>query len=188
MSTPTTETTGLAAAAGTWVIDTAHTNIGFSARHAMVAKVRGAFDDFAGSFTIDGDNLSASTAELTIQAASIGTKNADRDAHLKSPDFLDVESFPTITFTSTAVEVDGNDITLTGDLTIHGVTKSVEVAYEFVGLSQDPWGNTKAGFEGSTKISRKEFGLVYNAALETGGVLIGDEIKIELDVEATKQA
>ena len=188
MSTSATEATGLAAATGTWVIDTAHTNLGFSARHAMVAKVRGSFADFAGTFTIDGADLAASTAELTIQAASLETKNADRDAHVKSADFLDVEAFPTITFTSTAVKVDGDDITVTGDLTIHGVTKSVDIAYEFVGLSQDPWGNTKAGFEGSTKISRKDFGLTYNAALETGGVLIGDEIKIELDVEAAKQA
>ena len=178
----------LSTATGTWVIDNAHTNLGFSARHAMVAKVRGNFGEFAGSFTIDGDNLAASSAELTIQAASIDTKNADRDAHLKSPDFLDVENFPVVSFVSTAVKVDGDDVTVTGDLTIHGVTKSVEVAYEFVGISQDPWGQTKIGFEGSTKISRKDFGLTWNAALETGGVLIGDEIKLNLDVEATKQA
>jgi polyisoprenoid-binding protein YceI len=188
MSTATTADLSLANATGTWVIDAAHTNLGFSARHAMVAKVRGSFADFSGSFTIDGANLAASSAELTIQAASIETKNADRDAHLKSADFLDVENFPTVTFVSTAVTVDGTDVTVTGDLTIHGVTKSVEVAYEFVGISQDPWGQTKIGFEGSTKISRKDFGLVWNAALETGGVLVGDEIKLNLDVEATKQA
>jgi polyisoprenoid-binding protein YceI len=123
-----------------------------------------------------------------MQAASIDTKNPDRDAHLKSADFLDVENCATVTFVSTAVEADGNDITVTGDLTIHGITKPVDVAYEFVGISQDPWGQTKIGFEGSTKISRKDFGLVYNAALETGGVLIADEIKLSLDVEATKQA
>ena len=178
----------LSAASGTWVIDPTHTNLGFSARHAMVAKVRGNFGEFSGSFTIDGDNLAASTAEVTIQVASIDTKTADRDTHLKSPDFLDAETFPTITFVSTAVAAKGDDVVITGDLTIHGVTKSVDVAYEFIGISQDPWGQTKIGFEGSTKISRKEFGLTWNAALETGGVLVGDEIKLNLDVEATKQA
>ena len=178
----------LSAASGTWVIDPTHTNLGFSARHAMVAKVRGNFGEFSGSFTIDGDNLAASTAEVTIQVASIDTKTADRDTHLKSPDFLDVENFPTITFVSTAVTPKGDDVVITGDLTIHGVTKSVEIEYEFVGISQDPWGQTKIGFEGSTKISRKEFGLTWNAALETGGVLVGDEIRIDLDVEAAKQA
>jgi polyisoprenoid-binding protein YceI len=178
----------LSAATGTWVIDPSHTNLGFSARHAMVAKVRGHFSEYSGSFTIDGDNLANSKAELTIQTASIDTKTADRDAHLKSPDFLDVEQFPTITFVSTSVASKGDDIIVTGDLTIHGVTKSVDVTWEFLGLSQDPWGNTKIGFEGSTKISRKEFGLTWNAALETGGVLVGDDIKLNLDVEANKQA
>ena len=140
----------LSAATGTWVIDPTHTSLGFSARHAMVAKVRGTFGEFAGSFTIDGDNLAASTAEVTIQVASIDTKTADRDAHLTSPDFLDAETFPTITFVSTAVAPKGDDVVITGDLTIHGVTKSVEIEYEFVGISQDPWGQTKIGFEGST--------------------------------------
>ena len=187
MTTTSTET-GLAAATGTWVIDPAHTSLAFSARHAMVAKVRGVFTEFDGTFTIDGANPANSSASLTIVASSIDTKVADRDAHLKSPDFLDVEAFPTITFTSTAVAVQGNDIVVTGDLTIHGVTKSVDVTYELVGISQDPWGNTKIGFEGSAKISRKDFGLTWNAALETGGVLVGDEIKLNLDVEAAKQA
>jgi polyisoprenoid-binding protein YceI len=178
----------LSTATGTWEIDTAHTNLGFSARHAMVAKVRGQFTDFAGTFTIDGDNLAASSAELTIQAASIDTNSADRDGHLKSPDFLDVETFPTLTFVSTKVSAKGDDIIVAGDLTIHGVTKPVEIVYEFLGVSQDPWGNSKIGFEGRTKISRKEFGLVWNAALETGGVLVGDDITITLDVEGTKKA
>lgn len=189
MTTTTSSANTLAAATGTWVIDTAHTNLGFSARHAMVAKVRGQFADFAGTFTIDGDNLAASSAELTIQAASIETKNADRDAHLKSADFLDVEKFPTLTFVSTKVTpVDAETVVVTGDLTIHGVTKPVDVTYEFTGISKDPWGNTKIGFEGTTTLSRKEFGLVYNAALETGGVLISDDIKLAIDVEAALQA
>jgi polyisoprenoid-binding protein YceI len=187
IATTTTPST-LAGATGTWVIDASHTNLGFSARHAMVAKVRGTFGEFTGSFTIDGDDLAKSSAELTIQVASIDTKSADRDAHLKSPDFLDVEKNETITFASTGVQVDGDTVTVTGDLTINGVTKSVDVVYDFVGISQDPWGQTKIGFEGRTKISRKDFGLTWNAALETGGVLVSDEIKLSLDVEATKQA
>ena len=178
----------LSAAAGTWDIDAAHTNLGFSARHAMVAKVRGHFAEYTGSFTIDGDDISKSSAELTIQTGSILTGQADRDGHLKSPDFLDVEKFPTITFVSTSAAEKGDTIVLTGDLTIHGVTKSVEIHYDYLGLSQDPWGNSKIGFEGSTKISRKDFGLTWNAALETGGVLVGDEIKLNLDVEGTKRA
>lgn len=187
MSTSTDNST-LANATGTWVIDPTHTTIGFSVRHAMIAKVRGNFGEFSGSFTIDGANLSASSAEVTIQADSIDTKNADRDAHLTSPDFLDVANFPTLTFTSTSVQASGNDVTLTGDLSIHGVTRSVPVSYEFIGLSQDPWGNQRIGFEGTAKISRKEFDLTWNAALETGGVLVGDEITLLLDVEAVKQA
>jgi polyisoprenoid-binding protein YceI len=178
----------ISAAAGTWDIDTAHTNLGFSARHAMVAKVRGHFADYSGTFTIDGENIANSKAEITIQTASILTGQADRDGHLKSPDFLDVENFPTITFVSTTVAEKGDAVVITGDLTIHGVTKSVDVTYDFLGVSQDPWGNSKVGFEGSTKISRKDFGLTWNAALETGGVLVGDEIKLNLDVEGTKQA
>jgi polyisoprenoid-binding protein YceI len=187
MSTTVNESTVLAAATGTWVIDTAHTNLGFTARHAMVAKVRGNFGEFGGQFTI-ADDLAASSAELTIQTASIDTKNADRDAHLKSADFLDVENYPTLDFVSTSVRADGDAIVVTGDLTIHGVTRSVDVTYELVGISQDPWGNTKIGFEGTAKISRKDFDLVWNVALETGGVLVSDEIKLTLDVEATKQA
>lgn len=187
MSTAT-ENLGLAAVAGTWTIDPTHTTIGFSVRHAMVSKVRGTFGEFAGSLTIDGSDLTASSAELTIQAASIDTGNADRDGHLASPDFLDVENFPTLTFTSTGVVVDGPDVALTGDLTIHGVTRPVTVNYEYVGSSIDPFGFTRVGFEGTAKISRKDFGLVWNAALETGGVLVGDEITLILDVEAVKQA
>lgn len=177
----------LSAATGTWTIDPAHTNIGFSARHAMVAKVRGNFSDYEGSLTFDGSNIGASTAELKIAAASISTGNADRDGHLMSPDFLDVAQFPEITFRSTKVTQKGDDeFIVTGDLTIHGTTKSVDVKFELLGVSQDPFGNTKIGFEGEAKISRKEFGLEWNAVLETGGVLVGDEIKLNLDVEATK--
>ena len=171
---------------GTWVIDRAHTTIGFTARHAMVAKVRGSFSQFEGQFTIAAD-VAASAAALTIQAASIDTANADRDGHLKSADFLDVEQFPTITFTSTGATQSGSTYNVTGELTIHGISKTVTIPFELIGVSQDPWGNTKIGFEAETEISRKDFGLTWNAALETGGVLVSDAIKLVLDVEATKQ-
>ena len=176
----------LSAAAGTWDIDTAHTNLGFSARHAMVAKVRGHFAEYSGTFTIDGENIANSKAEITIQTASILTGQADRDGHLKSPDFLDVENFPTITFVSTAVAEKGDSVVITGDLTIHGVTKSVDLDTEFNGTAVDPFGNTRAGFEATVVISRKDFGLVWNAALEAGGVLVADKVTISLDVSAIK--
>jgi polyisoprenoid-binding protein YceI len=176
----------LANTSGTWVIDPTHTTIGFSARHAMVAKVRGQFNEFAGSLTLDGTNPAASSAQLTVETASIDTRNPDRDAHLKSADFLDVESFPTLTFTSTSISGTGESFVVTGDINIHGVTKSVDVKFELLGVSTDPWGGVRIGFEGSTEIARKDFGLVWNTALETGGVLVSDTVKINLDVEAVK--
>jgi polyisoprenoid-binding protein YceI len=176
-----------AAATGTWTIDPTHSVIGFSVRHAMVAKVRGRFGAFSGTLTVDGANPAASTAELTIESASIDTQTADRDAHLKSPDFLDVEQFPTLTFVSTGIKAtDDDEFIVTGDLTIHGVTKSVAIEVEYNGVGGDPWGNTRIGFEGKTTISRKDFGLTWNVALEAGGILVGDDIKIELDIEAVK--
>jgi len=180
--------TDLSATTGTWAIDPTHTTIGFSVRHAMVAKVRGRFAEFEGTFNLDGANPAASSASLVIQTASITTENADRDAHLKSAEFLNVDVNPTLTFTSTGVrQTDDDEFVVTGDLTINGVTKSVDVEFELAGTSQDPWGGTRIGFEGETKVSRKDFGLTWNVALEAGGVLVGDEIKISLDVEAVKQ-
>ena len=180
--------TDLAATTGTWELDPTHSTIGFVARHAMVAKVRGGFSDFTGTLTLDGSDPAKSSASLTIVASSFSTNNPDRDAHVKSADFLDVEQFPTLTFASTAVTQKGDDeFIVTGDLTIHGVTKPVDVKFELLGTSQDPWGGTRIGFEGKAEISRKEFGLVWNVALETGGVLVGDTIKLELDVEAVKK-
>lgn len=176
----------LATTTGTWVIDPSHSSIAFSARHAMVAKVRGTFGEFTGSFTLDGANPAASRAEFEAQTASIDTRNPDRDAHLKSADFLDVENFPTLTFTSTSVTGTGDSFVVTGDITIHGITKSIPVNFELLGVSTDPWGGIRIGFEGNAEISRKEFDLTWNAALETGGVLVGDTIKINLDVEAVK--
>ena len=154
----------------------------------MVAKVRGRFEVFAGGFVLDGANPGASSANLTVELASIDTKNEDRDAHLKSAEFFDVEQFPTMTFTSTSVDGSGPKFTVNGDLTVHGITKNIPVHFELVGVSTDPWGGTRIGFEGHAEISRKEFDLTWNVALETGGVLVSDTIKIELDVEAVKQA
>ena len=178
----------LAATTGTWEIDPSHSTIGFVARHAMVAKVRGGFSEFTGTLSLDGADPAKSSADLTIVASSFSTNNAERDAHVKSADFLDVEQFPTLTFKSTAVtQKDDDEFIVTGDLTIHGVTKPVDVKFELLGTSQDPWGGTRIGFEGKAEISRKDFGLVWNVALETGGVLVSDTIKLEMDVEAVKK-
>ena len=174
---------------GTWTIDPTHTRLGFVARHAMVTKVRGAFTDFEGSLTLDGANPSASSISLTAQLASVDTGTADRDAHLRGADFFDVENNPTMTFTSTSVkQSDDDEFVLVGDLTIKGVTRSVEVEVELDGIVTDPFGNTRAGFEGEAEISRKDFGLTWNVPLDAGGVLVSDKIKIQLDVSATKNA
>ncbi|MFM7596895.1 MAG: YceI family protein [Actinomycetota bacterium] len=179
----------LAATTGTWQIDPTHSTVGFVARHAMIAKVRGGFTEFTGTLTLDGADPAKSSAVLTIVTSSFTSSNDERDAHVKSADFLDADQFPTLTFTSTAVtQKDDDEFIVTGDLTIHGVTHSVDVKFELLGVNQDPWGNTRIGFEGKAEISRKEFGLVWNVALETGGVLVGDTVKLELDIEAVKQA
>lgn len=175
-------------ATGTWELDSTHTNIGFSARHAMVAKVRGRFTEYAGTIVIDGANPSASSTKVTIQTKSIDTRNDQRDEHLRSADFLDVEQFPEVTFASTGVKDKGDgEFVLAGDLTIHGVTRPVELEVSYAGVSPDPWGGTRIGFEAHTEISRKDFGLTWNVALETGGVLVSDKIRIDIDVEAVKQ-
>jgi polyisoprenoid-binding protein YceI len=173
---------------GTWTIDASHTRVGFVARHAMVTKVRGSFEDVAGSLVIDAANPSASTAEVTIALASVSTGSADRDAHLRSPDFFDVENNTAMTFASTAVKQDGDEFVMVGDLTIKGVTRPVELRIEPTGVATDPFGNVRAGFEGEAELSRKDFGLTWNVALEAGGVLVSDKIKIQLDVSAVKQA
>ena len=184
MTTATaTDTTNLT---GTYTLDPAHSTIGFVARHAMVTKVRGSFDDFEGTIVVDGSNPSASTAAVTIQAASIDTRNADRDAHLKSNDFFNMDEFPEITFASTAVTSDGDDYTLTGDLTIKGVTKPVTIDFEFTGAATDPFGNHRIGFEGSVDVNRKDWGIEWNAPLETGGVLVSEKVKLTFDVSAIK--
>jgi polyisoprenoid-binding protein YceI len=171
---------------GTWEIDPIHSTVGFAAKHAMVATTRGHFDSFTGGATIDAANPESSSAWAEIQTASVTTKTAARDDHLRSADFFDAENYPTISFRSTSARVDGDDLVLVGDLTIRGVTQPVEVEWEFGGVAKDPFGNVKAGFEGSTSINRKDWGLTWNAALETGGFLIGDKVKLVLEIEANK--
>ncbi len=180
--------TELSALTGTWTLDPSHTTIGFSAKHAMVATVRGSFGVFSGTLELNGDNPAASSATVSIDAASVDTGNSDRDAHVRNGDFLDVEAFPTLEFVSHEVRANGSDFVLVGDLTIKGVTRSVAIDVETEGIVTDPFGNTRAGFSGQTTINRKDFGLTWNVALEAGGLLVSDKVKIVLDVSAIKQA
>jgi polyisoprenoid-binding protein YceI len=173
--------------AGDYVLDPAHTRIGFSARHAMVTKVRGQFDEFEGTAHVDTQNPAASTVNVTIQTASVTTGQAQRDGHLKSPDFFDVETYPQITFVSTDVERDGTDWSITGDLTINAVTKPVTVLFEETGEAKDPFGNLRVGFEGSVTLNRTEWDLKWNSPLETGGVLVSEKVTLEFDVSAIRQ-
>ncbi|GAA1970623.1 YceI family protein [Terrabacter lapilli] len=181
-----TETPSVAVAdiSGDYTIDPSHTRIGFSARHAMVTKVRGNFEQFEGSAHVDTVNPANSSVTVTIQAASVTTGNEQRDGHLKTPDFFDIANYPQITFVSTDVERDGAEWAITGDLTINGVTKSVTVPFEETGSAKDPFGNTRVGFEGEVTIDRTEWNLSFNAALETGGVLVSEKVKLEFDVSA----
>ncbi len=172
---------------GTYTLDPAHSRIGFVARHAMIAKVRGAFNEVSGSATIDGANPSASSLEVTIQAASVDTRDANRDGHLRSGDFFDAETYPTITFKATGFAItDDETVEVTGDLTIKGVTRPVTVPFTFGGAAVDPFGNSRIGFEGDVVVNRKDWDLTWNAALETGGVLVSDKVTLEFEVSAIK--
>lgn len=174
-----------APAPGTWEIDPVHTSVAFVARYLMVTKVRGHFADFSGAIHV-AERPEESWAELAIQATSIDTGSEDRDKHLRSPDFLDVERFPELRFRSTKIELPGGTrLVVTGDLTIRDVTQPVVLEAEFAGLSSDPWGNRRAGFNATTEINREEFGASWNLALETGGWLVSKTVQIELDVLAT---
>jgi polyisoprenoid-binding protein YceI len=171
----------------TWNIDTSHSGAHFTVRHMVVSKVRGAFSRWQGTLQFDEQNPEASKVSVQIEAASIDTREEKRDAHLRSPDFFDVAQYPTLSFESTKVEkVEGSSYRVTGELTIHGITKQVVLDTDFLGAGKDPWGNDRVGFEASTSINRKDFGLAWNQALEAGGVLVGDKIEISLDVEAVK--
>ncbi|MFD5027225.1 YceI family protein [Streptomyces sp. NPDC058373] len=185
---PGTAGPDLATLTGTYTIDPAHTTIGFVARHAMVTNVKGGFGEFSGTLKLDGSDPSNSSAEIDVTMDSIDTGNADRDGHLKSADFFRTEEFPQMTFRSTEAEALGDDYRITGDLTILGTTRPLSIDLEFNGAAKDPFGNERVGFEGTASILRSEWGLSWNAALETGGVLVSDKIKLVFDISAIKNA
>jgi polyisoprenoid-binding protein YceI len=172
-----------------WQIDSAHSGIHFSVRHLVIAKVRGQFSRWSGSVEVPEGDFSRATVRATIDASSIDTGVADRDAHLRSADFLDVAAFPEMTFESRRVEALADDrLRLHGDLTLRGVVREVVLDVEASGIATDPWGNVRAGFTARTSLDRKDFGLTWNQALETGGVLVGDKVEIEIEVEAVRQS
>ncbi|GAA3899606.1 YceI family protein [Microbacterium invictum] len=173
--------------AGTWVLDPAHSEISFSVRHMMISKVRGSFSVSSATIVAPANPLEVQVT-ASADAASINTKDEGRDTHLRSGDFFDIETYPTIDFVSTGVRVAGDDFLVDGDLTIHGVTKPVTFELEFGGFGTDPWGNYKAGATAKTVINREDFGLTWNAALETGGVLVGKDVTITLDLQGSLQA
>ena len=183
-----TPTVAIADIAGDYVLDTSHSRLGFVARHAMVTKVRGQFGAFEGTATIDTATPAKSKVDLTIDVSSVDTGNGDRNGHLTSGDFFDTETYPSMRFVSTDVTRDGDDWAITGDLTIKDVTKSVTINFEQTGSAVDPFGNTRVGFEGETTVNRKDFGLTWNAALETGGVLVSEKVKLEFDISAIRNA
>jgi polyisoprenoid-binding protein YceI len=174
---------------GTYDIDATHSRLGFAAKHAMVATVRGAFKVYSGEVFLDEQNPENSWAKVEIDVESVDTGNADRDAHLKTPDFFDIANHPKITFVSTKVEKVEDDVyTLIGDLTINGQTNPVSVNWELNGTSVDPWGGFRVGFEGKTTVNRRDWGLAFQVALDKGGVLVGEKIKLEFDIAAVKRA
>ncbi len=170
---------------GTWTVDSSHSNVGFSARHLMVAKVRGSFTEFTGQIEVPADPLS-STLVATVEAKSVSSGDEARDAHLRGDDFFDVDNYKQWTLVSTGIESSGSDFILHTNLTIKDVTRPIDFALEFEGVVKDPWGNTKAGFTAEAEINRKDFGLEWNVALEAGGVLVGEKVKIVLEIEALK--
>jgi len=187
MSSPTPTTT--AQSASTWVIDPAHSVVELAVKHMMFSTVKGRFPKVSGTIVLNQDNLTASSVVAEIEAASVDTGEQARDTHLRSADFLDVERFPTIAFRSTEIVPQvGSRFVVAGDLTIHGVTREVTLDAELVGTGTDPWGNQRAGFTASTIVNRSDFGLTWNQALEAGGVLVSDQVKISLEIQATAQA
>ena len=175
----------LPATAGTWSIDAAHSVMNFKVRH-LFSKTGGSFDQWEGTLEFDGENPASLSAQVTIQAASINTDNDDRDGHLKSPDFFDVEQFPTISFVSTKTEKRDDGWVVIGDFTMHGVTREIAIPFEFYGAGKDPWGNTRAGFSASITVNRKDFGIEWNKTLDTGGVMLGENVVIDLEIEAVE--
>ena len=189
MTTIDTTTTQAPSLTGAYDIDPAHSRIGFAAKHAMVTTVRGQFTDYTADVFLDEENPANSRVRLEIKAASVDSGNADRDKHLRTSDFFDVESHPTIVFQSTKVEKADDDLyTLIGDLTINGTTNPVAVEWELAGATNDPWGNFRAGFEGRATVNRRDWGLKFNVGLDKGGVLVGEKVKLEFDISAVKRA
>jgi len=170
-----------------WDIDTSHSSIHFWVRHMVIAKVHGRFAKWSGAIQLDEKDPSRSSVEVRIDAASIDTQVADRDTHLRSADFLDVARYPHLTFRSTRIEKVGQGYRVTGDLALHGVVRQVTLDAEFAGTGKDPWGNERAGFSAKAALDRQEFGLVWNAALEAGGVLVGEKVEIAVELEAVKK-
>lgn len=170
----------------TWKLDPSHTTVEFSAKHLMISTVKGRITDIEGTIYTDENNPRNSSVEATLKAASLDTRTDQRDQHLRSADFLDVEKYPEIKFRSTRIEGDRDSFKLTGDLTIRDVTKQITLDVEFEGAGKDPWGGERVGFSAKGKIDRRDFGLTWNQALETGGVVVGNDIKISLEVEAIK--
>ncbi|MCX4513489.1 YceI family protein [Streptomyces sp. NBC_01619] len=179
----------LAALSGDYTIDPAHSSIGFTVRHAMVTNVRGSFGEHEGTLRLDGSDPASSTAAIDVKIASVDTGIADRDGHLRSGDFFDVETFPLMSFRSTSAEqLGGEKYRITGDLTIKDVTRPLSIDLEFNGVATDVYGNERVGFEGSAEILRSHWGLTWNAALETGGVMVSDKVKLNFDISAIKAA
>ena len=175
--------------AGTWRLDPTHSRIGFQARHAMVTKVRGAFNDVEGSFHVDMEDIGKSSAEISVKVASIDTRNADRDKHLRTNDFFDAPKYPDIVFRSTRIDqVDENSFIVNGELTIKDTTREIAVPIEFTGVETDPYGNLRAGFEGSRRIDRREYGVNWNQLLDSGGVLVSEKVLLEFEISAIKEA
>jgi polyisoprenoid-binding protein YceI len=170
---------------GVWAIDQAHSEVAFTVRHMMVAKVRGSFEKFAGTLTIADDPLQSSV-QATIDASSLSTRNEQRDAHLRSADYLESATYPELTFTSTSVRADGDGFVVTGDFSLHGVTRQIELALEFNGATVDPYGNDRAGFSASTTINRKDYGITTEVPMDGGGVVVGERITISLEIEAVR--
>lgn len=176
-------------APSTWKIDSSHSMVEFAVKHMMIATVKGRFGQIEGEVSVDSANLTQASFNITVDMSSIDTRDENRDAHLKSADFFDVEQYPTMTFRSKAVtKRDDDDLTLLGDLTMHGVTREVEFELTYEGQAKDPWGNERVGFSARTTINRKEFGLEWNAVLEAGGVMVGEKVKIEVHLEGIRQA
>jgi polyisoprenoid-binding protein YceI len=172
-----------------WAVDTAHSSVDFSIRHMMISKVKGSFDSFEAQIDADPQDLTSANIQVSIDVSSIDTKNTDRDAHLRTADFFDVENNPKLTFESTSITKKGDgEYSVNGNVNLHGVTRPETFTVSFEGAGKDPWGNEKVGFSATGTLKRSDYGLTYNAALETGGVLLGDDVKVSIEIQASKQA